>query len=101
MDARVAGGLGDGDEFAVGCSEFRPTCWRLAEFSPPWKFAGRECPIHGAFCGFKGDVMDVLYLLIPLSVVLVLLILAGLWWAVDRGQFDSLEQEGERILRDN
>ncbi len=45
--------------------------------------------------------MDVLYLLIPLSVVLVLLILAGLWWAVDRGQFDSLEQEGERILRDN
>lgn len=45
--------------------------------------------------------MDILYLLIPLSVVLVLCILAGLWWAVDRGQFDSLEQEGERILRDN
>ncbi len=45
--------------------------------------------------------MDVLYLLIPLSVVLVLCILAGLWWAVDRGQFDSLDQEAERILRDN
>lgn len=29
--------------------------------------------------------MDILYLLIPLSVVLVLLILVGLWWAIDRG----------------
>jgi cbb3-type cytochrome oxidase maturation protein len=44
--------------------------------------------------------MDILYLLIPLSVVLVLLVLAGLWWAVYRGQFESVEQEGERILRD-
>lgn len=44
--------------------------------------------------------MDVLYLLIPLSVALVLFVLAGLWWAVYRGQFDDLDQEGERILRD-
>ena len=42
--------------------------------------------------------MDILYLLIPLSVGLVLLILAGLWWAVDKGQFESVEQEGQRIL---
>ncbi len=42
--------------------------------------------------------MDILFLLIPLSVVLALLILAGLAWAVWRGQFDSLEAEGERIL---
>ena len=45
--------------------------------------------------------MDILYLLIPLSVVLVLLIIVGLWWAVDGGQFENVEQEGERILRDN
>ena len=45
--------------------------------------------------------MDILYLLIPLSVVLVLLILAGLWWAVYHGQFDSVDQEAERILRDS
>jgi len=45
--------------------------------------------------------VDILYLLIPLSVALVLAILAALWWAVYRGQFDSLEQEGERILRDD
>ncbi|MBP7543929.1 MAG: cbb3-type cytochrome oxidase assembly protein CcoS [Acidovorax sp.] len=44
--------------------------------------------------------MDILYLLIPLSVVLALLILLALWWAVYRGQFESVEQEGERILRD-
>lgn len=45
--------------------------------------------------------MDILYLLIPLSVGLVLAILVALWWAVYRGQFESVEQEGERILRDD
>jgi cbb3-type cytochrome oxidase maturation protein len=45
--------------------------------------------------------MDILYLLIPLSVLLVLCILGGLWWAIHRGQFDSVEQEGERILRND
>ena len=45
--------------------------------------------------------MDILYLLFPLSVVLVLLVLAGLWWAVYRGQFESVDQEAERILRDS
>jgi cbb3-type cytochrome oxidase maturation protein len=43
--------------------------------------------------------MEILFLLIPLSVVLVLLILIGLWWAIDKGQFESLDGEGERILR--
>jgi cbb3-type cytochrome oxidase maturation protein len=43
--------------------------------------------------------MDILFLLIPLSVALALLILAALAWAVWRGQFESLEAEGERILR--
>ena len=45
--------------------------------------------------------MDILYLLIPLSVILVLCILAGLWWAIHQGQFEGVEQEGERILRDD
>lgn len=43
--------------------------------------------------------MDILFLLIPLSVILALLIIAALGWAVWRGQFDALDQEGERILR--
>jgi cbb3-type cytochrome oxidase maturation protein len=39
--------------------------------------------------------MDILYLLIPLSVVLVFFILGGLWWAIDRGQFEDIEAEGK------
>lgn len=42
--------------------------------------------------------MEILYLLLPLSVALVLLILGVLGWSVYRGQFDDLDQEGVRIL---
>ena len=45
--------------------------------------------------------MDILYLLVPLSVVLVLGIIAMLGWSVFSGQFDDLEQQGERILEDD
>jgi cbb3-type cytochrome oxidase maturation protein len=45
--------------------------------------------------------MDILYLLVPLSVVLVLAILGGLWWAIYTGQFEDVEAEGERILHDD
>jgi cbb3-type cytochrome oxidase maturation protein len=43
--------------------------------------------------------MDILYLLIPLSAVLVLAILAVFGWALHRGQFDDLDREGLRILQ--
>ena len=43
--------------------------------------------------------MDILYLLIPVSAVLVLLILGLFGWALHRGQFDDLDREGERILQ--
>lgn len=42
--------------------------------------------------------MDILYLLIPLSAVLVLAILGVFGWALFRGQFEDLEAEGARIL---
>ena len=42
--------------------------------------------------------MDILYLLIPLSAVLVLGILGVFAWALHGGQFDDLEQQGEQIL---
>ena len=45
--------------------------------------------------------MDILYLLIPMSAVLVLLILGVFGWALHRGQFDDVEREGERILQDD
>ena len=42
--------------------------------------------------------MEILYLLIPFSALLVLAILAIFAWALRGGQFDDLEREGERIL---
>ena len=44
--------------------------------------------------------MEILYLLIPLSTALVLLVLGIFAWALHGGQFDDLEREGERILQD-
>lgn len=43
--------------------------------------------------------MEILYVLIPVSVLLVLVILAVLGWAVNSGQFEDIEQEGLRILQ--
>ena len=43
--------------------------------------------------------MEILYVLIPVSVLLVLVILAVLGWAVNSGQFEDVEQEGLRILQ--
>ena len=42
--------------------------------------------------------MDSLYLLIPLSLVLILAIGGLLVWAVVSGQFEDLDREGRRIL---
>jgi cbb3-type cytochrome oxidase maturation protein len=42
--------------------------------------------------------MDILYLLIPLSAVLVLVILGVFAWATHSGQFEDVEEEGRRIL---
>ena len=42
--------------------------------------------------------MDILYLLIPLSAVLVLAIVVLFGWAIHSGQFDDLEREGQRLL---
>jgi cbb3-type cytochrome oxidase maturation protein len=44
--------------------------------------------------------LDILYLLIPLSSVLVLAIVGVFAWALHRGQFEDLEGEGQRILLD-
>jgi cbb3-type cytochrome oxidase maturation protein len=45
--------------------------------------------------------MEILWLLIPLSAVLVLCIVAVFGWAVHRGQFEDLEHEAERILTED
>lgn len=44
--------------------------------------------------------MESLYLLIPLSVVLALAIAGVLVWAVVSGQFERLDEAGDRVLRE-
>ena len=45
--------------------------------------------------------MDVLFLLVPMSVLLVFALMVLFRWALGAGQFDDLEREGERILDDD
>ena len=45
--------------------------------------------------------MDILFLLIPLSVVLAVFIGAAFWRAVDTGQFDDLDGPAIRVLADD
>jgi cbb3-type cytochrome oxidase maturation protein len=45
--------------------------------------------------------MDILYLLIPLSLLLVFVIAALFWWSLKSGQYEDLEGPGYRILMDD
>jgi cbb3-type cytochrome oxidase maturation protein len=42
--------------------------------------------------------MDILFFLIPFSVLLALVIVGLLAWAVWSGQFEDVEKEGQRIF---
>jgi len=60
---------------------------------------GRQLDAAGARrAAGLSEPMDILYLLIPLSSVLVLGIVGVFAWALTRGQFEELDREGERIL---
>jgi cbb3-type cytochrome oxidase maturation protein len=45
--------------------------------------------------------MDILFILVPFSVLLALVIIALLAWAVWSGQFEEMDQEACRILQDS
>ncbi|MFN4342584.1 MAG: cbb3-type cytochrome oxidase assembly protein CcoS [Azonexus sp.] len=45
--------------------------------------------------------MESIYLLIPVSVLLVFGIAIAFWWSVRSGQFDDLEGPGFRVLMDD
>ncbi|MBI5781020.1 MAG: cbb3-type cytochrome oxidase assembly protein CcoS [Rhodocyclales bacterium] len=45
--------------------------------------------------------MESLYILIPLSVVLVFVIGLVFWWSVKSGQFDDLQGPAYRVLFDD
>ncbi|CAN5796328.1 hypothetical protein BH11PSE12_BH11PSE12_02600 [soil metagenome] len=44
--------------------------------------------------------MNILYLLVPLSLVLVFAIGGVFWWALNHRQFDELDQAGQSIIED-
>jgi cbb3-type cytochrome oxidase maturation protein len=79
LDATLGGRIGHGGQFFGGGAQ-RPA------------FASTRV---------KSNAMDILFLLIPLSVVLVLVIMVVFWWALHSGQFDHLDGEAERILDDD
>jgi cbb3-type cytochrome oxidase maturation protein len=45
--------------------------------------------------------MDILFLLVPISVLLALAVVGVLAWAVWSGQFEDVESEGQRIFQDS
>ena len=45
--------------------------------------------------------MESVYLLIPVSVLLVFGIAGAFWWSVRSGQFDDLEGPGYRVVSDD
>lgn len=45
--------------------------------------------------------MDILYLLLPLSLIVVAMIGGVLWWAVFSGQYDDPDGAGQSILLDD
>ncbi len=44
--------------------------------------------------------MDILYLLVPLSILLVFAIGGIFWWALNHRQFEELDQVGQSIIDD-
>lgn len=68
---------------------------RLAPGAPP-----RAAGVGPRGAGLLRRAMDILYLLLPVSLIFVLAIGVALWWAVFNGQFDDSENEGLSILRD-
>lgn len=45
--------------------------------------------------------MEILYLLLPVSLLFVLAIGMAFWWAIFAGQFDDTDTAAESILHDN
>lgn len=45
--------------------------------------------------------MDILYLLVPMSIILVFVIGAIFWWSLKSGQFEDLDGPGYRVLMDD
>ncbi len=92
-------------DHAMGCGprDVRQFALRRRE-----RAADRTCATRGRSADadhrnrFDGRLtMDILFLLIPLSLVLVVLVGVVFWWSVRNGQFDDLEGPAHRLLQDD
>lgn len=45
--------------------------------------------------------MNVLFFLLPISVLILIIAIAGFFWAISSGQYDDLERHGKDILLDD
>lgn len=45
--------------------------------------------------------MDIIYLLLPVALIIVIIIVAVFYWAVNSDQFEDLEGPAHRILMDD
>ena len=45
--------------------------------------------------------MEILYLLIPISILFAVVIVSGAIWAVKNDQFENMDDAAERILNEN
>jgi cbb3-type cytochrome oxidase maturation protein len=45
--------------------------------------------------------MDIIYVLIPLSIVIITIAVSVLFWAIKNGQFDDMDSPAHRILFDD
>ena len=86
---------------SAGVARLSAALGRRAGHGREFAGGGAQCAACRALSAAEDRAMEILYLLIPLSAALVLLILGVFAWALHRGQFDDLEREGERILHDD
>lgn len=45
--------------------------------------------------------MDIIYVLIPLSILIIFIAVSVLFWAIKSGQFDDMDSPAHRILFDD
>lgn len=65
------------------------------------EFAAGHCQCGSHDTAEKPYLMDIFFLLVPLSVLLAFAVMGVLAWAVWSGKFEDMEREAERILHDD
>ena len=53
------------------------------------------------YAGLRTDILESLYLLIPIALIFVIIVAALLIWSINRGQYDDLDHDAWRALNDD